>query len=144
MYPTHCNYVIKDSDISMVTEDVMAWQTAPPVRICSYIIVGNEKDASSKECFERFGIKYVLNVTNKCPNYFEDDVKMRIKYFRIPAQDNGKMRLLDYFEVANRFISELLCLYTYRNVLVSVWDIGGEAVGVPKKDPFPVSLLKVM
>ena len=138
MYPTHCDYVIKDSDICMVTEDVMAWQTAPPVRICSYIIVGNEKDASSKECFERFGIKYVLNVTNKCPNYFEDDVKMNIKYFRIPAQDNGKMRLLDYFEVANQFISEWFCIFVemYSCLCVTgnvslVEDIGGEALGVP-------------
>jgi dual specificity MAP kinase phosphatase len=106
VYPTYCKCIMNDSQISIVSEDVLAWQTAPPVRITSYIIVGSERDASSKDCFDSFNIKFVLNVTNQCPNYFEGDSDMKIKYFRIPAQDNGKMRLLDYFEVANQFIAE--------------------------------------
>ena len=99
---------------SMVTpgacEDLLAWQTAPPVHIQPYLVLGNERDAMSVECIKKFGIEYVLNVTEKCPNFFEDDPELNIKYLRIPASDTGRMKLLDFFEEANEFISKCLVL----------------------------------
>ena len=89
-------------------EDLLAWQTAPPVYIKPYLVLGNERDAVSVECIKRFGIEYILNVTEKCPNFFEEDPEFCIKYLRIPASDTGRMKLLDFFEEAYDFISKCL------------------------------------
>ena len=92
-------------------EDLLAWQTAPPVRIQPYLVLGNERDAMSVECINTFGIEYVLNVTEKCPNFFEGDPNFNIKYLRIPASDTGRMKLSDFFEEAYKFVSKwLVCV----------------------------------
>ena len=92
-------------------EDLLAWQTAPPVCIQPYLVLGNERDAMSVECINSFGIEYVLNVTEKCPNFFEGDPNFNIKYLRIPASDTGRMKLSDFFEEAYEFVSKwLVCV----------------------------------
>ena len=127
LHPLLCEDVTKGqpravatcASATMVTpgacEDLLAWQTAPPVCIQPYLVLGNERDAMSVEVINRFGIEYILNVTEKCPNFFEGHPDYNIQYLRIPASDTGRMKLLDFFEEANEFISEcllsLVCLF---------------------------------
>ncbi|XP_065911612.1 dual specificity protein phosphatase 10-like isoform X2 [Dysidea avara] len=85
-------------------EDVLAWQRAKPIAVLSHLVLGNEKDASSMDTIKHFNISYVLNITAKCPNYFETD--RNFKYKRISANDTGSQKLIDHFEEAFHFIEE--------------------------------------
>ena len=53
------------------------------------------------QVFRDFGIGYVLNVTPKCPNHFED---RNIVYKRIVAADTGSQKLSHNFMEAFEFI----------------------------------------
>lgn len=85
-------------------EDVLAWQKAKPIAVLSHLVLGNERDASSMETIKSFGISYILNITARCPNYFEND--SQFKYKRISANDTGSQKLIDHFEEAFQFIEE--------------------------------------
>ena len=54
------------------------------------------------QVLEEFGVKYILNVTTKCPNYFEEDGGF--VYKRIAATDTGTQKLLQHFSEAFEFI----------------------------------------
>jgi dual specificity MAP kinase phosphatase len=75
-------------------DQALDWKTAPPVFILSYLILGSEKDAHCKEVLEEFGVKYILNVTANCPNYFEEE--QRFVYKRIAVSDTGTQKLSQY------------------------------------------------
>ena len=116
-------------------EDVLAWQRAKPIAVLSHLVLGNEKDASSMDTIKHFNISYVLNITAKCPNYFETD--RNFKYKRISANDTGSQKLIDHFEEAFHFIGrgQLICTHPVQlqnfNVCMSTmyllfvnWSIG--------------------
>lgn len=84
-------------------DQALDWQTAPPVHVLSFLILGSEKDAKSEEVFDWFNIRYVLNVTPSCPNRFEGK---GVNYKRIPVSDTGTQKLSNKFEEAFQFIEE--------------------------------------
>ena len=92
-------------------EDVLAWQKAKPIAVLSHLVLGNEKDASSMDTIKHFNISYILNITAKCPNYFETD--RYFKYKRVSANDTGSQKLIDHFEEAFQFIgkSQFVCTH---------------------------------
>ena len=63
------------------------------------------------QVLDEFNIKYVLNVTMSCDNYFEDK---GITYKRIAVKDSGSQKLTDKFQEAFAFIGKrhLLCMST--------------------------------
>lgn len=125
-------------------DQALDWQTAPPVFILSYLVLGSEKDARSKDVglvpsppcahallrctvcillctaafmqaklsmlcaslqvLQEFGVKYILNVTTKCPNYFEGEKEF--VYKRIAAIDTGTQKLSQHFSEAFEFIGK--------------------------------------
>jgi len=69
--------------------------------ILPYLLIGNQRDAASKERLTELGVTHVLNVTAHLPLHFEDD---GITYMRLPASDSGSQNLKQYFSEAIRFI----------------------------------------
>ena len=51
-------------------------------------------------------MKYILNVTTKCPNYHEEDKEF--EYKRIAVTDTGTQKLSQHFREAFEFIGEHL------------------------------------
>ena len=51
-------------------------------------------------------MKYILNVTTKCPNYHEEDKEF--EYKRIAVTDTGTQKLSQHFREAFEFIGERL------------------------------------
>ena len=51
-----------------------------------------------------FSVRYVLNVTPGCPNYFEGD---SVHYLRISVTDTGSQKLISHFPAAFAFIGWL-------------------------------------
>lgn len=86
-------------------EDVLAWQKAQPIAVLSHLVLGSEKDASNMEVLKSFNISYILNITARCPNYFE--ASGQFKYKRISANDTGTQKLIDHFEEAFQFIGNM-------------------------------------
>lgn len=79
------------------------WQTAPPVHVLSFMVLGSEKDAKSREVLRSFKIQSILNVTPKCPNYFEDQ---NVTYMRIAVADTGSQKLSQHFKEAFAYIEQ--------------------------------------
>lgn len=86
-----------------VRDQPLDWQTAPPVHVLSFLVLGGKKDAMSKEVFDVFKIKFVLNITSTCQNCFEGK---GITYMRIAVTDTGTQKLSDRFQGAFEFIEE--------------------------------------
>ena len=63
------------------------------------------------QVFKDFKIRYVLNVTPGCPNYFEENKDFTYK--RIAVTDTGSQKLSDKFQEAFDFIGKnvFLCLF---------------------------------
>ena len=58
------------------------------------------------QVLHEFGVRYILNVTTKCPNYYEDE---EFVYKRIAVTDTGTQKLSQHFREAFEFIGmELL------------------------------------
>ena len=55
-----------------------------PAELLPYLYLGNECHASSKNLLLNLGITAVLNVSQSCPNHFEDE----FFYKRIPISDS--------------------------------------------------------
>lgn len=55
-----------------------------PAELLPYLFLGNECHASSKNLLLNLGITAVLNVSQSCPNHFEND----FYYKRIPISDS--------------------------------------------------------
>ena len=49
-------------------------------------------------------MKYILNVTTKCPNYYEEDEGAGFVYKRIAVTDTGTQKLSQHFREAFDFI----------------------------------------
>lgn len=71
-----------------------------PVEILPYLYLGSEYHASCKETLQRLGITSLLNVSQSCPNHFEDS----FIYKSIPVEDSGNEEISIWFNEAIDFI----------------------------------------
>ncbi|KAM9301634.1 uncharacterized protein PAF06_014833 [Gastrophryne carolinensis] len=72
--------------------------------ILPFLFLGNEKDAQDLASMMTLNIGHVLNVTTHLPLYHAESGNLRYK--RLPATDNSKQDLRQYFEEAFEFIEE--------------------------------------
>ncbi|XP_063293695.1 uncharacterized protein LOC134578642 [Pelobates fuscus] len=72
--------------------------------ILPFLFLGNEKDAQDLGRMVTLNIGHVLNVTTHLPLYHVESGALRYK--RLPATDNSKQDLRQYFEEAFEFIEE--------------------------------------
>lgn len=71
--------------------------------ILPFLYLGNEKDAQDLDLLQRLNIGYVVNVTTHLPLYH---VNSGLRYKRLPATDNSKQNLRQYFEEGFEFIGK--------------------------------------
>uniref|UniRef100_A0A668SIV0 protein-tyrosine-phosphatase n=1 Tax=Oreochromis aureus TaxID=47969 RepID=A0A668SIV0_OREAU len=88
------------SDESVMTPDAENAVVSP---ILPFLYLGNERDAQDLDLLLRLNIGYVVNVTTHLPLYH---VSSGLRYKRIPATDNSKQNLRQYFEEVFEFIEE--------------------------------------
>ncbi|XP_023226280.1 dual specificity protein phosphatase 1-like [Centruroides sculpturatus] len=74
-----------------------------PVEILPYLYLGSEYHASCKETLQRLGITSLLNVSQNCPNRFEDS----FIYKSIPVEDSGNEDIAIWFNEAIDFIERI-------------------------------------
>lgn len=72
--------------------------------ILPFLFLGNERDAQDLDLLLRLNIGFVVNVTTHLPLYHLDTGL--IHYKRLPATDNSKQNLRQYFEEVFEFIGE--------------------------------------
>jgi len=75
-----------------------------PVEILPHLYLGCAKDSTNLDVLERYGIKYILNVTPNLPNLFENAGEF--KYKQIPISDHWSQNLSQFFPEAIGFIGE--------------------------------------
>jgi dual specificity MAP kinase phosphatase len=75
--------------------------TAVASEILPHLLIGNQRDAASRERLTELGVTHILNVTALLPLHFESD---GIVYKRLPASDSGSQNLKQYFMEAIEFI----------------------------------------
>ncbi|KAG7517022.1 dual specificity phosphatase 10-like [Solea senegalensis] len=88
------------SDESVMTPDAENAVISP---ILPFLYLGNERDAQDLDLLLRLNIGYVVNVTTHLPLYH---VNSGLRYKRLPATDNSKQNLRQYFEEVFEFIEE--------------------------------------
>ncbi|XP_035033623.2 uncharacterized protein si:dkey-175m17.7 [Hippoglossus stenolepis] len=88
------------SDESLMTPDAENAVVSP---ILPFLFLGNERDAQDLDLLVRLNIGYVVNVTTHLPLYH---VNSGLRYKRLPATDNSKQNLRQYFEEVFEFIEE--------------------------------------
>lgn len=88
------------SDESVMTPDAENAVVSP---ILPFLYLGNERDAQDLDLLQRLNIGYVVNVTTHLPLYH---VNSGLRYKRLPATDNSKQNLRQYFEEVFEFIGE--------------------------------------
>ncbi|KAM8834904.1 uncharacterized protein ACB058_016370 isoform 1-T2 [Synchiropus picturatus] len=88
------------SDESLMTPDAENAVVSP---ILPFLYLGNERDAQDLDLLRHLNIGYVVNVTTHLPLYH---VKSGLRYKRLPATDNSKQNLRQYFEEVFEFIEE--------------------------------------
>ncbi|KAL0994108.1 hypothetical protein UPYG_G00117850 [Umbra pygmaea] len=89
------------SDETGLTPDVENAVISP---ILPFLFLGNERDAQDLDLLLRLNIGYVVNVTTHLPLYHLGSGLVRYK--RLPATDNSKQNLRQYFEEVFEFIEE--------------------------------------
>ncbi|XP_061156102.1 uncharacterized protein si:dkey-175m17.7 [Syngnathus typhle] len=88
------------SDESAMTPDA---ENAAISAILPFLFLGNERDAQDLDLLLHLNIGYVVNVTTHLPLYH---LKSGLHYKRLPATDNSKQNLRQYFEEVFEFIEE--------------------------------------
>lgn len=88
------------SDESLMTPDAENAVVSP---ILPFLYLGNEKDAQDLDLLRHLNIGYVVNVTTHLPLYH---VSSGLRYKRLPATDNSKQNLRQYFEEGFEFIGK--------------------------------------
>lgn len=86
------------SDESVMTPDAENAVVSP---ILPFLYLGNERDAQDLDLLRHLNIGYVVNVTTHLPLYH---VNSGLRYKRLPATDNSKQNLRQYFEEVFEFI----------------------------------------
>ncbi|XP_076367825.1 dual specificity protein phosphatase 1-like [Tachypleus tridentatus] len=100
------NSVVKPKPNSSVTDTQTSHVLFPaheqeePVQILSYLFLGSAYHASSKATLKHLGITALLNVSQTCPNHFENDFTYKI----IPVKDSGSENIASCFNEAIEFI----------------------------------------
>lgn len=74
-----------------------------PAELLPYLFLGSECHAASKSTLTKLGITAVLNVSQSCPNYFED----LLNYKRIPIKDSKCEDITVLIREALDFIGKL-------------------------------------
>ncbi|XP_063173074.1 dual specificity protein phosphatase 10-like [Candoia aspera] len=92
---------ISDDSGSPLTPDLENAELSP---ILPFLFLGNERDAQNLEKMLHLNVGHVLNVTTHLPLYHADSGRLRYK--RLPATDNNRQDLRQYFEEAFEFIEE--------------------------------------
>lgn len=88
------------SDESVMTPDAENAVVSP---ILPFLFLGNERDAQDLDLLRNLNIGYVVNVTTHLPLYH---VNSGLRYKRLPATDNSKQNLRQYFEEVFEFIGK--------------------------------------
>ncbi|KAG2460087.1 DUS6 phosphatase, partial [Polypterus senegalus] len=79
-------------------------QPSFPVEILPNLYLGCAKDSTNLDILDKYGIKYILNVTPNLPNLFENAGEF--KYKQIPISDHWSQNLSQFFPEAIGFIDE--------------------------------------
>uniref|UniRef100_A0A8C8R7Y3 protein-tyrosine-phosphatase n=1 Tax=Pelusios castaneus TaxID=367368 RepID=A0A8C8R7Y3_9SAUR len=82
-----------------LTPDLESAELSP---ILPFLFLGNERDAQDLEQMLSLNVGHVLNVTTHLPLYHAHSGHLRYK--RLPATDNSRQDLRQYFEEAFEFI----------------------------------------
>ncbi|XP_074861956.1 dual specificity protein phosphatase 10-like isoform X2 [Carettochelys insculpta] len=90
-----------DPGAPALTPDLESAELSP---ILPFLFLGNERDAQDLEQMLSLNVGHVLNVTTHLPLYHAQSGRLRYK--RLPATDNSRQDLRQYFEEAFEFIEE--------------------------------------
>ncbi|KAF8767405.1 dual specificity protein phosphatase 1-like [Argiope bruennichi] len=74
-----------------------------PVEILSHLYLGSARDAARKEQLQQLGVTALLNVTQLCPNLFQE----AFLYKCIPVRDTGGEDIAAHFHEAINFIDQV-------------------------------------
>ncbi|XP_075043816.1 uncharacterized protein LOC142103620 [Mixophyes fleayi] len=96
-----CVLSMEVTTVSALSPDLEKAELSP---ILPFLFLGNEKDAQDLGRLVTLNIGHVLNVTTHLPLYHAESGALRYK--RLPATDNSKQDLRQYFEEAFEFIEE--------------------------------------
>ena len=91
------------SDEGALTPDA---ENAVISAILPFLFLGNERDAEDLDLLLRLNVGFVVNVTTHLPLYHLTTGLVRYK--RLPATDNSKQNLQQYFEEVFEFIGRPL------------------------------------
>ena len=89
-------------------------QGTPVTAILPYLYLGNEEGAADEALIDRLSIKYILNLTPRCPNFFIQ--RPDIHYKQIKIHDSNQEDIGQHFDEAIQFIGKL----KYSTSLVSI------------------------
>lgn len=76
---------------------------AGPVEILPHLYLGSARDAARKEQLQQLGITALLNVTQFCPNLYQEV----FEYKCIPVRDTGCEDIGAYFQESIQFIDQV-------------------------------------
>lgn len=79
-------------------------QGTPVTAILPYLYLGNEEGAADEALIDRLSIKYILNLTPRCPNFFSQ--RPDIHYKQIKIHDSNQEDIGQHFDEAIQFIDE--------------------------------------
>lgn len=74
--------------------------------ILPYLYLGNEEGAADEALIDRLSIKYILNLTPRCPNFFSH--RSDLNYRQIKVNDSNQEDIAQHFDEAIQFIGKLL------------------------------------
>lgn len=102
-------------------------QGTPVTAILPYLYLGNEEGAADEALIDRLSIKYILNLTPRCPNFFSH--RSDLNYRQIKVNDSNQEDIAQHFDEAIQFIGKLLGKKFF-------WKPpGGSASNTPTGDP---------
>lgn len=79
-------------------------QGTPVTAILPFLYLGNEEGAADEALIDRLSIKYILNLTPRCPNFFSQRSDMHYK--QIKVNDSNQEDIGQHFDEAIQFIDE--------------------------------------
>ena len=78
-----------------------------PTPILPFLFLGNERDATDLSTLKQLNISYILNVTTHLQDLSQENLS-GLRHKRLPALDNCRENIKQYFEEAFSFIGECL------------------------------------
>lgn len=79
-------------------------QGTPVTAILPFLYLGNEEGAADEALIDRLSIKYILNLTPRCPNFFSH--RSDLNYRQIKVNDSNQEDIAQHFDEAIQFIDE--------------------------------------